>query len=67
MGFTLKALRVNKCMSQQQVAAVLDVTPDTISNWENAKSFPNVPQIDALLKLYEVSYDDIIFLPDTSV
>lgn len=67
MGFTLKALRVNKCMSQQQVAAVLDVTPDTISNWENAKSFPNVPQIDALLKLYEVSYDDIIFLPPTSV
>lgn len=67
MGFTLKALRVNKCMSQQQVAAILDVTPDTISNWENAKSFPNVPQIDALLKLYEVSYDDIIFLPPTSV
>lgn len=67
MALTLKALRVNKGLTQDQAAEYLDVTPDTLSNWENGRSFPNVPNINKITKLYEVSYDDIIFLPDTSI
>lgn len=66
MALTLKALRVNKGLTQDQAAEYLDVTPDTLSNWENGRSFPNVPSINKITKLYDVSYDDIIFLPDTS-
>ena len=63
MQMTLKALRVNAGLSQVDVAKRLKITPETLSNWERAKSFPNVPQITELEKLYGVTYSDINFLP----
>lgn len=62
MALTLKALRVNAGLDQKTAAANLGVTPETLSNWENAKSFPNVKQINAIEKLYGVGYSDINFL-----
>ena len=61
MKLTLKALRINKNLTQEEVGKKLGVTKDTISRWENAKSFPNVKQIKEIEKLYNVTYDDIIF------
>ena len=63
MAMTLKALRVNKGLGQVEAAKLLNVTPETLSNWERAKSFPNVKQITAIEELYGVSYSDINFLP----
>lgn len=60
---TLKALRVNAGYTQIEAAKVLGVTPETLSNWERAKSFPTVPQIKEIEKLYSTSYADIQFLP----
>lgn len=66
MKLTLKALRINKNLTQEEVGKKLGVTKDTISRWENAKSFPNVKQIKEIEKLYNVTYDDIIFLPNNN-
>lgn len=60
---TLKALRVNAGYTQIEAAKALDVTPETLSNWERAKSFPTVPQIKEIEKLYSTSYADIQFFP----
>ena len=62
MAFTLKALRINAGLDQRIAAAKIGVTPETLSNWENAKSFPNVKQIMAIEDLYGVSYANINFL-----
>lgn len=59
---TLKALRVNAGYTQIEAAKALGVTPETLSNWERAKSFPTVPQIKEIEKLYSTSYADIQFL-----
>lgn len=59
---TLKALRINNNYTQQEAGEKLGVTKDTISRWENAKSFPNAVQIEAIENLYNVTYDNIIFL-----
>lgn len=67
MALTLKALRINAGLDQKVVAKELGVTPETISSWENSKTFPNVPQITQLEKLYGVSYADINFYPKSSV
>jgi transcriptional regulator with XRE-family HTH domain len=67
MALTLKALRINAGLDQRTVAKELGVTPETIGNWENSKTFPNVPQITQLEKLYGVSYADINFYPKSSV
>lgn len=67
MALTLKALRINAGLDQRTVAKELGVTPETIGSWENSKTFPNVPQITQLEKLYGVSYADINFYPKSSV
>ncbi len=63
MALTLKALRINAGMDQKSAAQVLGITPETLSNWERGKSFPNVPQISKLEELYKTTYADINFLP----
>ena len=60
---TLKALRVNAGYTQIEAAKALGVTPETLSNWERTKSFPTVPQIKEIEKLYSTSYADIQFFP----
>lgn len=67
MAFTLKALRINKGLDQKSAAREIGVSVDTLSNWENGKTFPNVPQIKKIEDLYSVSYGDIIFCPGNSV
>lgn len=63
MSITLRALRVNAGLDQKQAATFIGVTPETLSSWERAKSFPNVPQIAKIEQLYRTSYADINFLP----
>lgn len=60
---TLKALRVNAGYTQVEAAKALDITPETLSNWERGKSFPTVPQIKEIEKLYSTIYADIQFFP----
>ena len=66
MAITLKALRINAGLTQKEVAQVLEITPETLGSWENGKSYPNVPQITKIEKLYNVKYSDIIFGPKAS-
>ena len=64
MAITLKALRINAGLDQKTAAAKIGVTPETLGNWENAKTFPDVKQITKIEELYNVSYSDINFLPN---
>lgn len=64
---TLKAARVNAGYGQNQAAKLLKVTPKTLSYWEHGKSFPTVDKVKEICELYNVAYDDIIFLPKTSL
>lgn len=63
MQMTLKAARVNKGLTQKEAAESLEISLNTLSNYECGKSFPDVPVIQRIEKLYEISYNDIIFLP----
>ena len=62
MALTLKAARVNKSLTQDEAAKLLQISPDTLSNYERGRSFPDVPIIKRMEELYELKYDDIIFL-----
>lgn len=62
MPITLKAARMNKGYNQEEAAKLIGVSSDTLSNYERGKSFPDVPVIKMIEKVYEVKYDDIIFL-----
>ncbi len=66
MAMTLKAARVNKGLTQKQAAALIGCAEDTLGNWERGVSFPDVPQLKRLEKVYGVPYSELIFLISNS-
>lgn len=59
---TLKAARVNVGLSQKEAAKLLNVSNKTLGNWENGASYPKANKVNELCSLYNVRYDDLIFL-----
>lgn len=64
MKITLKALRVNKDMTQDDAAVVLGVTKRTVQNWESYTTFPTAQQLMDICNAYDCELGDI-FLPST--
>ena len=46
----IKTARIKVELTQEHVADELQVSRQTISNWENAKTYPDIISIDELLK-----------------
>lgn len=63
MKITLKALRVNSNLTQDDAAKKLGVTTRTIQNWENYDTFPTGRQLIEICSVYKCGLDDI-FLPE---
>ena len=63
MRITLKAARVNKNIKQEDAAKLMGISLSTLRNYEAGKTFPDVPVIKRIEKLYDVEYKDIIFIP----
>ena len=56
----LRSLRKSKGLSQEELAAKLNVVRQTISKWEKGESLPPVEVFYNISKLYRVSLDYII-------
>ena len=56
----IKNARVQKGYTQEQVAENLLVSRQTISNWENGKSLPDIISIIKMSELYELSLDEMM-------
>lgn len=60
IGEKLKEARKNANLTQEDVADELKVSRQTISNWENEKSYPDIISVIALSDLYGVSLDTLL-------
>ena len=58
---TLEAARVNAGLTIEEAAQKLGMNRVTLLNYEKARSFPTVPTIQRMEKLYGVEYKDISF------
>lgn len=56
----LKGARANAGLTQEQVAEKIMVSRQTISNWENGKSLPDVVSIMKLSDLYQIGLDELL-------
>lgn len=56
----LRDARVKIDMTQEKVAEKLNVSRQTISNWERGKSLPDVISLIKLSDLYQMSLDDLL-------
>lgn len=60
LGETLILLRKKQGYSQQEVADLIHVTRQTISNWECDQGAPSLDKAKLLAELYNVSLDDLV-------
>lgn len=59
-GKKLASLRKVHHLSQEELGSELDVTRQTISNWELGVSLPNPEQLKRLSKLFQISIDELL-------
>lgn len=57
---TIRMLRDEKGMTQRQLATLLDVTTQTVSNWESSRNEPTARQLVAMSRIFGVKCDEII-------
>lgn len=60
IGSKIKAARLEKKLTQEQVAEILGVSRQTISNWENEKSYPDIISVIKMSDYYEASLDYLL-------
>ena len=60
IGKKLKNARIEAGLTQEKAADKIDVSSQTISNWENEKSYPDIISVIALSDLYSVSLDELL-------
>ena len=60
IGKKLRAARAKCGLTQEQAADMLYVTRQTVSNWENEKSYPDIVSIVRISELYNVSLDELL-------
>lgn len=62
MAMTLKTARVAKNLTQVEAAKKIGISVDTLANYEVGKSYPNIPILKVIERVYGVEYKDLIFL-----
>ena len=60
IGAKLKSARVQAGMTQEQAAEALGVSRQTVSNWETAKTYPDIVSVVKMSDLYGVSLDRLL-------
>lgn len=60
LGRQIKRHRTERGFSQEELAATIYVSRQTISNWETDRTYPDVENLLLLSSLFSVSVDDLV-------
>ena len=60
LGSQIKRHRTDRGLSQDDLAAKIYVSRQTVSSWENDKTYPDVQSLLLLSQLFEVSIDALV-------
>lgn len=63
MRVSLELARELNGLKQSEAAQKIGVSTDTLGNYERGKSYPDIPILKKIEKLYKLPYSRIIFLP----
>ncbi len=64
IGENLKRLRLQKGLTQEQLAEVFGVSAQAVSRWENNTSYPDITLLPGLAIFYNTSVDAIVGMDD---
>ena len=60
LGSQIKRHRTDRGLSQDDLAAKIYVSRQTVSSWENDKTYPDVESLLLLSVLFDVTVDELI-------
>jgi transcriptional regulator with XRE-family HTH domain len=60
IGEQLRDARQQHQLSQEQIAEMLGVSRQTISNWETSRSYPDIERVMRLAEIYHLSLDELL-------
>ncbi len=60
--YTLRTARDRLGLSQKEAAKRLGISDDVLSNYERGKTYPNVLMLKKIEEVYDVKYDQLLFL-----
>ncbi len=60
LGIKILELRKKEGLSQEQLGEKVNVTRQTISNWELGETLPNIEQLKLLSQIFHVSIDELV-------
>lgn len=60
IGQSLKYYRTREKLTQEALAKILNVSRQTISKWENDRSFPDIETLIWLCDIYHISLDNLV-------
>ena len=63
IGKNIKYYRNEREMTQEELAAKLNVTRQAVSNWETGKTQPDVETLSSIAEVLGVTLDDLIAKP----
>ena len=64
LGNNIRIFRQKNKLTQLDLAKFLNVTQNTISNWENSVSKPTVDQVEKICREYKVSLNELYGFDD---
>lgn len=60
IGTKIKNARLAAGLTQEQAAGALGVSRQTVSNWENGKTYPDIISVVKMSDLYHVTLDHLL-------
>ena len=60
VGKNIKEYRIMYGFSQKQLGEMLGYSARTISDWEKGNTEPNITSIKNLIKIFNISYEDLL-------
>ncbi len=60
IGATIKQLRIERKLTQEELASELGITSKAVSQWECDRTSPDISQIPALCNFFQISADQLL-------
>ena len=60
IGKEISGIRNEQGLTQEEFAQMFHVTRQTVSNWENEKSYPDLQSLVTMSDLFEISLDKLL-------
>ena len=60
IGTTIKNLRLARKLTQEELASQLGITSKAVSQWECDRTSPDISQIPALCRFFQISADQLL-------